>query len=189
MTVNAVSHPTSVVGAKIRAVRGDRGLTVRALAEAAGVSAAMVSQVERGISEPSLETLRHLARALQIPVFNLFQSEEWQPIAVIRAARRIRVSPPEGGPTYSRVSPGFGRLEMLEGALQPGDSSSAEPWSHPSEECVLVTSGELRLELDGTVEELELGDSCYFDSRKPHRYVNIGPTLATYIVAITPPSY
>lgn len=180
---------TGGVGARIRAVRVDRGLTVRGLSESSGVSVGMVSQVERGISEPSLETLRHLARGLGVPLFDFFQPEEARTVAVVRAGGRVRIAAPEGGPSYSRISPGLGRLEMLEGRLGPGDASSPDPWQHPSEECAVVVSGTLTAEVGEVAEELGEGDSCYFDSRLPHRYVNNSTTDVRFIVAITPPSY
>ena len=96
---------------------------------------------------------------------------------------------PHGGLTYSRLSPGSGRIEVLEGVLQPGASSSDEPWAHPSEECVVVAAGELVVEVRGRTHTLAAGDSCYFDSRLPHRYRNETDDPVRFTLAITPPSY
>src|SRR5690606_39521392 len=77
------------------------------------------------------------------PFTSLFRSDEDQASSVVvRADRRIRVASPHGHISYARVSPGAGRLELLEGTLEPGGESSPEPWSHPSEECVVVRSEE-----------------------------------------------
>jgi transcriptional regulator with XRE-family HTH domain len=164
-------------------------MTVRQFAEAAGVSTGLVSQVERGLTDPSLETLRRLARALGLPLFDLFSQEERETVAVVRREHRILVRSPQGGIVYSRLSPGHGRLEMLEGTLEPGGASSAAPWSHPSEECVLVTDGRLVIEVAGERYELEPGDACYLDSRLPHRYLNEGDGPVKFLVGVTPPSY
>ncbi|MGI8578190.1 MAG: cupin domain-containing protein [Nocardioidaceae bacterium] len=78
---------------------------------------------------------------------------------------------------------------MLEGVLKPGASSSRQPWSHPPEECVVVTSGILVAEVDSQRHELRTGDSCYFDSRLPHRYLNDQQIPAVFLISITPPSF
>lgn len=178
-----------MLGERIRALRQERQLTVRRLAAAAGVSVGLISQVERGINNPSLDTLRRVAQALDVPLFDLFQSAPESTVAVVRGDDRMQVRSPHAELTYSRVSPGIGRLEVLEGTLEPGAASSGEPWSHPSEECVLVTKGELIVEVDGARHRLRRGDSCYFDSRLPHRYVNHSTRPAVFLVSITPPSY
>ncbi|MQA97161.1 MAG: cupin domain-containing protein [Streptosporangiales bacterium] len=178
-----------MVGSRIRALRAARGLTVAQLAEAAEVSTGLISQVERNLADPSLETLRRVARVLDVPLFSLFTDAEPEPVAVVRRDRRVRVASPESQVVYTRVSPGRGRLEVLEGELEPGGSSSAKPWSHPGEECVVVTAGELTIEIDGTGYRLAEGDSCYFDSRMPHRYLNESAQPTRFLVSVTPPSY
>lgn len=178
-----------MVGARIRELRIERGMTLTQLAEAAGVSSGLISQVERDRADPSLETLRKIAKVLELPLFSLFQEQDPAAVAVVRRDGRMLVKSPAGGVTYTRVSPGHGRVEVLQGHLLPGGSSAAEPWSHPSEECVLVLRGRLVVEVSGVEHPLEAGDSCYFDSSLPHRYLNPGDEAADFIVAATPPSY
>lgn len=177
------------LGSRIRELRTLRGLTLTALADEAGLSTGLISQVERGLSDPSLETLRRIARVLDVPIFSLFQQDADATVAVVRKNRRMRVSSPEHDIVYSRVSPGRGRLEVLHGRLGSRKTSAAEPWSHPSEECVLVLSGALIVEVAGADYELAEGDSCYLDSTLPHRYRNPYPRIAEFLVTVTPPSY
>ena len=77
----------------------------------------------------------------------------------------------------------------VEGTLLPGGVSAESPWSHASEECIVVTAGVLTVEVGDEVHRLEVGDSCYFDSRLGHRYVNDGEEPTVFLVSITPPSY
>lgn len=177
------------VGASIRRARAERGLSLRALSALAGVSVGLLSQSERGITDPSLQTLRSVAKALEMPLFDLFSPPDESVVAVVRRRQRIKLAAPHGEMTYSRISPGRGRLELLEGRLAPGAMSSEEPWSHASEECVVVVSGVLAVEVGGETQRLEVGDSCYFNSRLLHRYLNDGLDTAVFTVAITPPSY
>lgn len=173
---------------RIRQVRERAGFSVRGLATAAEISAGLLSQVERGLTEPSLETLRRIAAALDVPLFSLFAEAE-QTAAVVRGDRRATVQSPHSGVRYTRISPGFGKLELLEGTLEPGGRSSASPWSHPSEECVLLVEGQIVVTVDGKRYSLEAGDSCSFDSRLPHDYRNETELPARFILAVTPPSY
>lgn len=187
-TDDAAKTPLGL-GYRIREVRSARGLTLTALADAAGLSAGLISQVERGLADPSLETLRRIAKVLEIPLFSLFRQEETGTVAVVRKDRRTQVRSPDHDIVYSRISPGSGRLEVLHGTLGPHSDSAAEPWWHPSEECLVVLSGQLVVEVAGRDYELAGGDSCYFDSHLPHRYRNAADQPAEFIVTITPPSY
>lgn len=164
-------------------------MTVTELARAAGVSVGLISQVERGISDPSLETLRRIAMALDVPLFGLFAEADGGRVAVVRKDARMFVRSPHGGITYQRLSAGTGKIEVLEGLLEPGAASSEEPWSHPSEECVVVLTGRLVAEVDGARHELRAGDSATFDSRSPHRYLNETAKPVRFLLSITPPSY
>ncbi|MDN5851720.1 MAG: cupin domain-containing protein [Actinomycetia bacterium] len=181
--------PRPLVGARIRSTREERGLSVRELATRSNLSVGLISQVERGLTDPSLHTLRVIAKVLSTPLFDFFADTDPEDVAVVRAGTRMSIRSPHGALTYERLSPGSGRLEMLEGVLQPGGSSSEDAWSHPSEECVVVTAGTLTVEVSAQVYRLGPGDSCYFDSRLPHRYVNDGDGTARFTLAITPPSY
>ena len=181
--------PSNAVGERIRSVRAERGLSVRELASRSGLSTGLISQVERGLTDPSLQTLRVVAKVLETPLFDFFADAETDDVAVVRADARTAIRSPHGALTYTRLSPGSGRLEMLEGVLQPGGSSSDDAWTHPSEECVVVTAGTLTVEVREQRHRLDTGDSCYFDSRLPHRYVNDTDEPVRFTLAITPPSY
>jgi transcriptional regulator with XRE-family HTH domain len=180
----------SVVGSRIRSLREAQGVTLSAFAKSVGVSAGLVSQVERGLTDPSLDTLRRIAQALQVPMFSLFQADTvGEAVRVVRRDGRMCIRSPHGHLTYSRVSAGSGALEVLEGVLDPGGSSSAELWSHPSEECALVLDGQLTVHVGDEQWVIGEGDSCSFDSRLPHRYVNPTKQPCRFVLAVTPPSF
>lgn len=179
-----------MLGRKLRSLRQARDLSLKSLAEEAGISIALLSQVERDQVDPSLDTLRKLARALNVPLFSLFQESSETAVAVIPRERRLSVSTSSRGVAYTRISPGFGRLEVLEGVLEPGAESSPELWEHASEECAVVLKGELTVEFEGDQSHvLRQGDSIYFDSRRAHRYVNQSTKPVIYMVSVTPPSF
>jgi transcriptional regulator with XRE-family HTH domain len=179
---------TAMTLARIRELRQQKGLTLNQLASLTGMSVGMISQVERGITDPSLETLRRISDAFGVPLFDLFREDQPEPVTVIRKDARRQVSSPQGQIVWSQVSRTGGKLEVLEAAIKPGAASSSERRSHASEECVLVLSGRLRVEVGKDAYDLEAGDSCHFASTIPHRFVNPHRAVARYIVAVTPPS-
>lgn len=178
----------SMPGARIRQLREQRGMGVRRLAALIGVSAATVSQVERGINDPSLTTLRRVAEALQVPLFNLFQDGVADDFVIQRADEHLEVGDHDEM-VVTRVTPVNGSLEILEALLEPGAASSPEPHAHPSSEAIVVKSGTLDVEVNGVSHRLRRGDSCQFDSRLPHRYLNATSRRVCFLIAVTPPSY
>lgn len=153
----------------------------------AQVSTGFISQIERGLTQPSLESLRQIAKALDVPLFSLFETH-LDSVVVLRKSQRMSVST-SSGIEYQRVSGRGGNLEVLEGRLPPAATSTADKWSHPAEECVWVTQGELTVQIGDEVYVLKEGDSCYFNSRIPHVYINTTQQETRFMVAITPPSY
>lgn len=174
---------------RVREFRTAKGLTVRELARRAEVSTGLISQVERGVTDPSLETMRKIARVLDVPLFSLFLEDESGGVAVIRRTERFTIGSPHSTVTYTRASRGSGRLEVLEATLEPGSASAEVLRGHPSEECVVCLSGRLAIEFDGERHILEEGDSAHFDSNLPHRYANAADTPTRYLVSVTPPGY
>lgn len=175
---------------RIREFRLSQQMTLRKLAERSQVSPGLISQVERGITDPSLESLRRIAKVLGVPLFRLFQESDDEAIAVIRQKDRLRISSPHATVTYTRASPGRRQLEVLEGSLEPGATSADAPRSHPAEECVVVLAGRLTVEVGATTLFLEIGDSCYYASEIPHRFRNDEDELsARFLISVTPPSY
>lgn len=164
----------------------ERGLSLRELAARSGLSPALISQVERGLTEPSLTTLRKIATSLSVPLFSLIAQEDHQ-VVVVRCGKRMVVH--ENGVSFARLSPSTGAMEMLEGTLAPHTRSAPEPRSHAAHECVLVTEGAVVVTIGRRRVTLSRGDSCYFDSRHAHFYENRTDEPARYILAVTPPSY
>lgn len=178
-----------LLGERLRELRHERSLSLKQLAELTGVSIALLSQVERNQIDPSLDTLRKLAKALDVPLFSIFTEPSAPGVAVISRDRRPSLISAPGAVAYTRISPGFGRLEMLQGVLEPGAASSPTLWEHNSEECAVVLEGLLVVEFASESYTLHSGDSIYFDSNRAHRYVNPTTVPCVYIVAVTPPSF
>lgn len=182
-------RPTGDVGSRIKQLRGYQGLSIRQLAAEIGLSAAMISQVERGINDPSLDTVRRIAKFFDVPVFDLFQGAAQSDVTVQRADEGLEVATDQADWVITRIGPGNPAIELLEGTLGPGAVSTPEPHSHPARELVLVLEGVVDIEVGKETYRLHGGDSCAFDSRTPHRYRNPSWQRARVLIAVTPPSF
>ncbi|QOR70951.1 cupin domain-containing protein [Ruania alkalisoli] len=177
-----------MIGGRLRDLRAEQDLSLRALAERTGLSATLLSQIERGKVEPSLKSLRLLASVLGQSVGELFDSSESLTVRISRPGERSRITSPRGYIQYERLAPSNGQLEVLRGVLAPGEVSSDEPWSHPSIECVVVLAGTLTVHVAETAHEVTAGESVTFDSRQPHRYQNVTDGVVEFLVSVAPPS-
>ncbi|MFI6435372.1 helix-turn-helix domain-containing protein [Streptomyces sp. NPDC050759] len=177
-----------MIGTQLRELRSKRGLSLRALAAETGLSPTLLSQVERGVTDPSLATLRRLAAVFGESVSSLFDDAAAPAVWVSRPGERTMLSGPRGLVGYERLTPGNGQLEVLRAVLPPGAATSTEPWAHPSVECAFVIAGPLSVEIAGRTHRVAGGEAITFDSRQPHRYLNESPDPVEYIVSVNPPS-
>lgn len=187
------------LGGEIRALRRERGLSAGALARRCGVSPSLISQVERGLTAPSLEVLWAIAQALEVPMGTFFQPAAVESagsatgastrVAVVRADRRKRLGLTPSL-TYQLLSPDLQhRIELIWAEFAPGEEGPLEPFVHAGEEQMVVIQGEMHVWIGEEVWVLGPGDAITFDSAIPHRAGNRGEVPAVVIAAITPPSF
>jgi transcriptional regulator with XRE-family HTH domain len=179
------------LGRRIRAIREARGLPLRAVAESAGVSESFMSQVERGVANPSVASLRAIAEGLGESIASFFEDGREVGGKLVRVADRRRLVHPRRLWEDVLLTPRTARrLQVILSTVEPGQGSGDDPYSHDSdEECVIVLSGRLEFWVGEEGYLLEEGDSILFESRLPHRNRNPGPTAAEVLWIITPPSY
>jgi transcriptional regulator with XRE-family HTH domain len=178
------------VGRKIRELRKSRGLPLKQLAEGAGVSPSLISQVENNRVDPSLSTLRKIALTMGVPVFALIAESSPDEASLVPKAKRRRVNFPGGGLEYEIIhSELTKKMGIMIGTLQPGGMTSEEPLAHDGEECLVILKGALRVEFQQSQRELKEGDSLYFDSSAPHRLVNPHKKICQFYLIITPPKF
>lgn len=179
------------LGRDIRALRKARGLKLAELALAMGRSVGFVSQVERGISAPSIEDLRAVARRFDIPVGFFFGTAEGDPAeagVVVRAARRRRLGTAESGIVEELLSPDLGgSFEMFRSRFEPG-AALERAILRETEEAGIVVEGRLSLEIDGIWHRLEAGDSFRFE-HKPYRWKNESADPCVVVWTVAPPVY
>ena len=178
----------NVLGNGIRTERQRQGLTLAQLAERAELSASALSQIERGVTDPSIGSLRRIATALGVPFFQ-FLVEPGVVEPVVRRAERRTMQFPNRALQYQLLTPNLrGPFEVLALELAPGAASGDEPLGHDSEECLLVLRGSVRVELASQTYELDEGDAISIQRNLPHRVVNHGEDTAEILTIISPPN-
>lgn len=175
-----------VVGQRVKALREAMQLSLRDLAERSGVSAPMLSQVERGETSPTLSVAARIARGLDLSLSQLLRLDETQHVVIVTKEQR-RQGPAAEGHSYEMITPPLPgqRVALSEHTLEPGastggdgDSSIHEPGSR---ETLLVESGSLDLLIDEERRTLDKGDSVTFDADLPHHFENPGSEPTTFL--------
>jgi transcriptional regulator with XRE-family HTH domain len=183
--------PVSTVGADIRALRKARRVSLTELAEAIGRSVGFLSQVERGLSEPSIADLKGIASHFDTTVgFFLGNTPASADEAgvVVRAGHRRRLGSAEQGLIEELISPDLGSaFEVVRSVFQPG-AELIELTLRKTQETGFVVSGRFDIEIDGTWFHLNTGDSFHID-HQPFRWRNTHNENAVVIWTIAPPIY
>ncbi len=177
------------LGPRLRRLRTSRALTLRQVAQRAGVTESFLSQVERGVATPSIASVQRIAGGLGLSIADLFAEVEGG--GLVRAAERRRITYPGLGAVDEFLTRGKGgRLQVIMSTVEPGGGTGDEPYTHDSdEEVVIVLEGELDLWVGDEHVHLEAGDAFAHSSRVPHRNTNNGTGPARLLFCITPPSY
>jgi transcriptional regulator with XRE-family HTH domain len=165
------------------------GLSLRMLADQSGVTASFLSQVERGQTNPSLNSLQGIARTLQVPSF-YFLIEESSDSHLVRDGRGTRLSLPGANLDHEMRSPGSQRKILAFVAhCQPGHCHTAITPGRSTEECIYVIQGSLRVDLEDASYNIEAGDSITFDGLALRCVAAAGDIQAVYLSFSTPPAF
>jgi transcriptional regulator with XRE-family HTH domain len=166
------------VGQRIRDLRRTRAMSLEAVAARTDLSIGFLSQIERGLSSPSLRVLATLADVLGVGIAGLFGAKENDAAApdaiVTRERQRAELNLWRTGISKQLLSPAGseGRLNLFLVHMEPGGSTGDELYTHDGEEAGLVIEGEMKLTVDAESWTLKHGDSFRFASRRPHRFSN-----------------
>ncbi len=177
-------------GSIIRRVRKSRDMTLVDLSEKIGLSLSFISQVERGITNPSLNSLRKIAIALDIPLSSFFQEGSSNNGPVVRKHERGILINNNSRLTYQLLSRDPNRnIELLLTRLEVGCTSAESPMIHKGEEAALVLQGECEVELGHDKYDVKDGDSIYINENTPHKFTNTGNVPLVIVSAISPPGF
>ena len=179
------------VGPRVRALREGLGLSLRELADRSGVSAPMLSQVERGETSPTLAVAGRIATGLELSLSQLLRLDEGDGVTVVRARARRQGGGRARGHRYEVLTPplpgqraevSLHTLAPVAATGGPGDPPMHEPGSR---ETAVVTDGRLRLVCDGVAHELGEGDAVTFDADLPHHFENPDGLEARFFAVVS----
>jgi transcriptional regulator with XRE-family HTH domain len=179
------------IGPRVRALREAMDLSLRDLAERSGVSAPMLSQVERGETSPTLAVASRIAAGLELRLSQLLRLDEEGTVSVVRADERRRGGSRRSGHAFEILTPPLpgqrvelSRHELAAGAVTGGEGDP--PMHEPgSREIALVTDGTVVLHIDGAEHVLHAGDTVTFDADLAHRFDNPGPGDAVLLAVVS----
>lgn len=179
------------LGETIQTLRTQRGLSVRGLAALAGITPSMLSQMENQRVTPSIQTLRSLAQALDVPLYHFFQDTTPACPVVMPETRATIGLKSEPDTTYELLTPDTkGSIEFCMMMIPPHTSSNIHPQCHAGEEVAFFHAGTaLELELDGVRYPMRPGDSVRIPSQTRHIWHNTGDDTAQVVFALSPPSF
>jgi len=194
----------------LRSLRKGKHLSGVELAKKIGVSRSLISQIERGSAGPSIEVLRRISTALDVPMGTFFEKEENdngaertpQPNAVnlavpanskpalIHANKRLRLMLPQSSLIHEMCTPLSNRqIQVVRSIIQPKQGGPSESYSHPGLEAMYVVAGELTVMVDNAEYVLHAGSCLSFESPRPHNLMNHGNEPAEVLSFITPAAY
>lgn len=177
------------IGQAVRRARRRLDLSVQQLADRAELSLGLVSQLERGLGNPSLQTLRSLADALGMPLA-LLVDPLLEDVSVVRADARHLLPPPDGPPEQQvrreLLTPrGDNALQVIRSTLPVGFTNEPQPFRHLGTESVTVEQGRLLLVHGDRRVTLEPGDSATYDCSVPHWWANDWHERTVVLGAVT----
>ena len=181
----------AVIGARVKALREAADLSLRDLAARSGVSAPMLSQVERGETSPTLTVAARIAAGLELRLSQLLRLDEGGSVTIVGKSQRQRGGNGRRGHRFEVLTAGQPgqRAELSRHTLAPGRATGAadDPPMHEagSRETALVESGGLLLVCDGQRYPLQEGDCVTFAADLPHHFENPGDVEAVFLAVVS----
>jgi transcriptional regulator with XRE-family HTH domain len=198
------------LGSRIRDERRKRKLTLEGLSQKTELSKSFLSQIERGLAQPSISSLKKIAREFAISVVDLFPSEidleghngnlppikkngqmYIEDVQVVRAGRRKRLTLPGSYVSYDLLTPDLNRqVEVMFMRINPGEHSGEEPMVDlPGEKFGYVLKGTLEARVGDKIYQLTAGDGIYFPAHFPHSWRGLGEDSIEVLWVLTPPRF
>ncbi|WP_315550263.1 XRE family transcriptional regulator [Microbacterium aurum] len=185
------ARAVETLGLAVRDARRRLDLSVQGLAEKAGVSFGLISELERGLGNPSLQSIQRIAAALGVPAGQLLEEPRGE-LTVVRVDTRHRMPPLADEPADASsvrelLTPrGESMLQLIRSTLPPGFSNEQRPFRHIGTETVTVESGALLVVQGDRRVELRAGDTVTYGCSTAHWWANAHDDVTVVLGAVTP---
>jgi transcriptional regulator with XRE-family HTH domain len=198
------------IGVSIRNERRKKNITISQLAERSDLSKGFISQIERGIAQPSVTTLKKISTALGVSIVTLFSGHRdgaevvfaesqvvnqakkinyVQDVKIVRSQQRKKMFFPGSHIVYEMITPDLNRaVQILFLKCDPGEKSGDDPIADPTgEKCLFILNGSIEYKLENETYILEEGDSIYFPANLRQYWKGIGTEKIEVLIIMTPP--
>ncbi len=189
------------LGKRLRALRETKKLKIVDVAGITGLTSSFISQVERALVSPSIDTLKKIGDALDTPLSYLFASADAdaddspssshsggnEKSPIVHVHQRKILSPQQGVVFYLLNPDMSGPIEFIYNIYEPGAGTGDNLYTHIGQECGLILEGELLVTIRDKQYLMSEGDSITFSSEEPHSKKNIGDKRCVCVWANTPP--
>ncbi|KIP52490.1 helix-turn-helix domain-containing protein [Leucobacter komagatae] len=189
---DSANDDVAALGSELRGERQRQGLSLNALSQRSGVSFGLISQLERGLGNPSFLALKRLAEALGIPLARFVEGGADRDELVVRSHERTLLPVLESEPASQLVvrellTPGRrSSLQVIRSTLPPGFTNEGKAFKHLGTECVVVESGTLTVVHGDRRVELAPGDAMTYPCSVPHWWANTTEQPCVVLGAVTP---
>lgn len=174
------------LGKRIKALRNERGLTLVQLGQRVGLSASYLSQIERGVTMPSLTRLTTIASALDAEVGYFFEDDVSAPCVVRSSQGKRLASTADAIVELLSADLSDKKIQPYRTVYRPG-ASKGRPTIHPGEESGFVLKGRLTATVGEETFVLEAGDSIHYQTLQPHSWRNEGGEECVVVWVVSPP--
>lgn len=174
------------LGAKIRSRRRELGFTMQSVADQAGLSIGFISQVETGLSSPSLSSLAAISKILQMPIAYFLEQPPEAAQPVTRKTNRQSFQTGADALTYEQLSTELKDSSIRALIVHEPPGQRVEQICHAGEELFYVLKGSIMVEIEDEKVTLKVGDSVHFNSSRRHSSWNFSSEVCTYMHVCTP---
>lgn len=178
------------IGKKVQAFRKMRNIKLKELAEITGITASMLSQIERDLVNPSINSLKLIAKALGVPIFLFFKADDQKDLVVRKDKRKTISHPDEQEMVYELLTPDVtGNIEFCMMHIPPLKTPAGVALSHEGEEVAHVIEGSVEIIVSNERYALQAGDSIRIPAHSEHKWENKTKKMVKVVFAVSPPSF
>ncbi len=174
---------SNVIAINLKKLRLERNLSLGQLSEISGVSKVMLSQIEKGESNPTINTIWKIVSGLKVPYTSLIDEVKNDTVVVRKSETVDQQGDTDGYKIhcYFKTNP-TRNFELFHGELEAFTENESNAHSEKSEEYILVTKGQLIIKIGEMEYILEQGDAIFFDAVRTHTYINRKNMLSQFII-------